>query len=253
MAQSKISELSCLAPAFQHDRDEIWAQYLPPSDSNYLSSQRNRYHVLTDKLDRCKQEQKGFPAGSEERENLKKEALRLRREVDRLVTDLIPRVRSLKEKAKEAQRIQTLNAARPNQGQKRPQEDDGQLEGLLPGSFLPSHMTTSRAPQPVRQEPARSATRQPAAKVTPAARTQQTAAPEPSKPQRDTYLDGVASDDVAIMKRLRPLAEKYQCKDRILEALKHIRRRDGILEALDEVKKMRQSTIRSKAVVASSK
>lgn len=242
--KQKIQTLYQLAPGFESDRDDSWYQYLTHANSSYLRAQRNEFHVLNDILEQRELELKEQTKGTEKHTSIKAQIATVRRDLDTVLNNLLHKIPLLKAEAlKTLERTARVNTVQSSSKKRRHEDEVSEFSADYLSNFLPSHLTSSAPkpkPPPARQEPQRPAAVQRAAlsKEVPA---------QPSKPARDTYLDGVKEENIAVMIKIRALAEKYECRDKILSALRSIRKRDKILDALEMIKRIAARPVASKS------
>ena len=228
-----LKQLYLLAPGFARDKDEDWLSYLPQSDQIYMRKSRGEFIVMKDQLDELKSEQKEYLTGTAKHKELGLQVVELTTEVDSMIKSLLSRIPALKQKGLRA-RDAAIDTDFSCPTRKR---HAAELSNSSYGSvatpfdaYLPSHLIQ---PKPTEQP-------QPEIRQQTTPTTQKTPAGQSAgeQPARNTYYDGVADCDLGIMKKLRPIVEKFDCKDRVLETLRRFRERDDRLETLKDINAM---------------
>lgn len=182
---------------------------------------------MKDNLDELKMDQKEYNTGTARHKEIGRQIVELTKEVDTTIKALLAKIPALKEKAIKARNAAIdRDFACPNRKRRAAEQNQDTFSEVAStfDEFLPSHMfqlKPQEQPEPEQTAPT----------------TQQTPVVE-EQPTRDTYLDGVPDCDMAIMKKLRPVVEKFDCKDRVLEALRRFREREDRLETLKDINAM---------------
>ena len=122
---------------------------------------------------------------------------------------------------------------------KRPRFDKPSIGDLdppeteyLPFDFLPSAMTTNRSKSPEPKQKSAHSSKRKAKSKTKSNKQQQKSV----EPAHDTYLDGVDEESfIRVLTDLRQLIERYNCKDRVLEALESFKRHDDTIDVFKNI------------------
>ena len=252
MSAQYLKALSSVAPGFLRDKDEEWLQYLESADQIQLRNEREKIlrqiEVLDDLRDELKKK-KSLDATTQDK-IVNKTNL-----INSSVKVLLKKIPKLKERALEAREI-AIRASHSHGSNKRKRLDNN--DDLLSGSasivhprdfdFLPSHLlqTISR-PVTVGK---RSTTAQPTAEKA-IARTTPKIRPPHQRETLEEFLKGIEPKYVELMKQLRPTIDKFDCKDRVLNALDCHDKHNTALSIIDWLQKIRveKGKGRSRAVV----
>lgn len=226
MSLTNFKALYSIAPGFRVDRDEDWMPYLAQDEQLFLKKQRESILAKNEQLDDLKTVEKT--------KDVSEQITILTEEINGMIKLLLKSIPKLKEKAIKA-REDAIQRDFENSPTKRFRlgENNEDIDftdtniDFVPDDFMPRHLTKANKPVDSRPLPPPSTT-QPSV-------SQQTKNDQ-NNPPRDRLFENICPEDKAIISLLRPIIEKYDCKDRVMEALTRFRRRDRTLEALESLK-----------------
>jgi hypothetical protein len=225
MSSTKARQLYNYVPGFKNDKDEEWACYLPAKDQMFLRKSRKHYLILMDRLDGLKLELKDQAGDAEHSERIATKIKELTKQIDDYIATILIQIPDLKNngiQAREKCIEEDLDARHTSTSRVEPslQDESEVLDSF--GAFMPR---TSY------DEPPLSTTEE-----APASSERDQEHADTDQPRRDTYLDNVESENVEIMAKLRPLVERFKCKNHVLEAIRRIRHRDDRLDSIERLK-----------------
>lgn len=240
-------ELKKISPGFCSDRDEEWLIYLPSEKQTYLKTKRMEYIRMTDDLStiitewkRKKVDNKHKLTKEQKRQvdlDYKRKQKSLEQKLNSLINDILPKIKTLKAEALETKRKDIEQDSESLRKRRRTCQDDAvDIEDVefVEDDYLPSYMPSNR-------ESCSRSTSKTVRDNTPMDFTNLKTSPSKSAnsiKQADLYLKDVKPKDAKILTELRPLIEKYNCRDRVVKVIDAIRTRDttlGFFNTLDKI------------------
>lgn len=187
-------DIARISKRFLEDRDDSWMLYLPASDHVQLRNKRTEYHALMEQLESLKDLYKATKD-----EGLKKELRDHKQTLNNFIRALIPKLRAWKDLGT-MRGIEEANRNPIFKSSKRPRLDNQTNSTQTQDTDSQDRLDNRLFAQ---EQAARS------------------------------LVQGVESEsDRKVLRELKTLIARYECRDRVLKALESINRRDTGLNGL---------------------
>lgn len=237
---SLFKSLDDISPGFRADQEERWTTFLTLDKQNKVRRKREAFLELMESYDNAKYRytmaRKVKPPTLP---SIKKEMEEARQEVIKLTKRLIVELRELKNEADRIRDITIRGDQLLSSSVKKRRIGDADINDIdftdantdliaeEDDEYLPWNETSSNRP-PV-ESPKQPPTRRPRADdfTVPTPQTQPV-----NKPNDDDLLNGVHEEDAEILKVLKTQIKKYNCRDRVLEAIESTRVRHDISQKI---------------------
>ena len=197
---------------------------------------------MKDRLDGLKLELKEHPVGSQQLEEVKNKIKDLTKQIDDFIQTILLKIPSIKQKGLDAREKQIEEDLRIDEAAEHSARLGPNLEeeAAVLGSFG-AFMPRTNFDEPNIREVNR-------VEETSSGMDQEQG--DADDVCTDNYLTGVESENIEIMEKMRFLADRYKCREQILQALKRYRIRDERLVTLENLKLLENPKAKSRAVVA---
>lgn len=253
-------------PGFLQDKDEAWLIHLGGRERHFLKSRRGKFFLLEEDLDKC--------TDPEERAEIEEERLELAREVlekiddfkkqalDRINNDVFPSITRKTNLDNEAQKPPTIQPKPqprpvapktiPEPPKKKPssttskrllgrtraepiilyREDVNEMQ-LEEDEYMPRDPSIVRNSTPLNKQQGPDVIDSTASfNVAPRIGVTHST----SKPEKDDLLKGITCNkEIAVMMELKPLIEKYDCRDRVVKCLNSMGTRNTALHSMSTI------------------
>lgn len=219
-------EIRKVSKNFLDDQDDPWMVYLNVDINHEIRAKRMEFHNQFEILDQLRQRVKDTKGDA----SIKKELKEAEKVLKILIADLAPKLRKWKELGKRS----AADEINSNPIFKRARtEDYVSKSGERSGCHSDSNIIYGSTPQ---KNPTSS---------------NQSTVPQVQQDTLESLLEGVErSRDRAILTDLKTLIFRYQCRDRVMKALKSINKREQDLKSLESminIRYMRKKRFESRA------
>lgn len=229
MAEKAIDEV---APGFRQDQDEYWMPYLPDDKVVFMKNKRLKYLKIVENLDNLKRifnhesrTQNWDEATKRAKTNVYKQTkTAFEKKTKSFLLDLVPKFQQFKDEALKAKDA----AARSLHKRPRLEGDNEFVIDIESGFDLEEDRYLPRMSLPD-QEPGSYKRKKSSTRPSqPTSDSPSTSAPPEPNPVKGLEIDPIMmtvdNDDWNIILKLKPLVNKYQCRDRVLRYIRSCRK-----------------------------
>lgn len=220
-----------ISPGFRFDKDELWVTHLAIEKQSQIRRWREDYQELMELYD---EEKQNVTAARKEKSAslplLKEQLKEKKKEVEQMLRKLVIDLKKLKTEADKIRDDELRTDNLVNDAKRRRSIDLDEIDftdknvDFVPDDdydYLPWSETISKRPA----EPPKPANKRPRADefTVPTPKV-----PLPKGPAVDELLENVPTADAEILKDLKALIKKYDCRDRVLDAIESTREKDHV-------------------------